>query len=296
MNSGNLIEYIKSQIKHGGVLIRLLMLFIFVFIVLMLFKGIFVLAGKADWYESLFYWLSVSTNWREMIYKPWTLITAIFIHADFGHLFWNAMILYFLGQIFLVYFGEKRLLSTFVLGAIFGFLIEVLVYAIFKDGGNGSIVGASGGILALVGAILYYRPKTPIKLFFFIEVPFWVLALLLILGDLAGMGSGDQVAHLAHLGGLLFGILSAVNTVNSHQFMNRFDRWLSLDFKTRKKAPKFKVHTNKKKTSQMTDSEYNKMETDRQKKVDAILDKISKSGYDSLSKSEKDFLFKQSQQ
>jgi membrane associated rhomboid family serine protease len=232
-------------------------------------------------------------SFPELLYRPWTLITNLFGHGDLGHFAFNMIMLYMTAKIFVPFFGERRLLTTYLLGGIFGALLHMVSYLIFPifDGVTAApIIGASGAIAALIGALVYYKPTLKIKLFFAIEIPFWVFGLLFIISDIMALTSEDGIAHFAHLGGAFFGMISVINVSKSTNFMNRFDALFSKDFSF-KRQPKMKVYRNSE-ARQMTDDKYNANKANKQKQMDAILDKISANGYESLSKKEKDFLFK----
>lgn len=232
----------------------------------------------------------------EILYKPWSVLTSLFTHGGFYHIALNMLMFYFVGQLFLTYFSQRKLVLTYVLGGIAGGVLHILSYDIFpylQHLDPASTIGASGAVYAFFGAILFYRPTVNVQLFFGINIPFWILALFFVLGDFASLTRLDGIAHFAHIGGFLFGIVSMIGVANRSQFMNRFERWAyGIDFKSLfKRKPKMKVYRNKD-YRQMNDDEYRDAKASEQERVNAILDKISKGGYDSLSKSEKSFLFK----
>ncbi|HIP37138.1 MAG TPA: rhomboid family intramembrane serine protease [Crocinitomix sp.] len=295
MNNSNFIDYIKNAYKTGGVIIKILMINAFVF----LFYILLIIIGKLFFIEqisSIFKWIFVLPGtFAELLYKPWTLVSNLFAHYSLGHFFWNMIMFYFTAKLFVPFFGEKRLLSTYIFGGVFGGLIHILSYLIFpffSEQIPAEVVGASGAIAALIGALVYYQPHLKIKLFFMIEIPFWVFGVFFILSDLLYLTRADGIAHFVHLGGAVFGVLSVLKVNQSSNFMNTLDRWVSFNFSF-KRQPKMKVYRNSD-AKKMNDDFYRDNKAKKQKQVDAILDKISKHGYDSLSKKEKDFLFKYS--
>ena len=200
---------------------------------------------------------------------------------------------YFTAKLFVQFFGNTRLLSTYIFGGIFGGLIHILSYLIFPYFANqapSSIVGASAAVSAIVGALVFYKPELKVRLFFAIEVPFWVLGLLFIAGDIINLTAEDGVAHFAHLGGVAFGILSVLKANQSSNFMNTLDKLVTFNFSI-KRQPKMKVYRNSE-TKKMSDEQYNSNKANKKEQMDVILDKISEHGYERLSKKEKDFLFK----
>lgn len=241
-------------------------------------------------------WFAAPGNPELLLYKPWTLITQLFTHGDFMHLLFNMVGLYFTSSIFVQFFGEKRLVSTYFLAGIFAYLFHIGCYYLipaFKVEVVNGLVGASGSIMAIFAAIAFYKPNFKVMLFGAIKMPLILIAAIYILIDLRSAFSPDGIAHLAHLGGALFGALSVININSSKNFMNRFDRWLSkFKWPSFKRKPKMKVY--KSAAKEMTDEEYNEARKDHKKRIDAILDKISKKGYEGLSKEEKEILFNES--
>jgi membrane associated rhomboid family serine protease len=294
MQNNNFISYLKNIYHTGGLVIKIMMIntFVFLFFVLLSTISKLFMVNAISIYEWLFV---MPGNFMALLYKPWTIITNLFAHAGFGHFFWNMLMFYFTARLFVQFFGEKRLLSTYLFGGIFASLIHVLSYLIFPALSNipaANILGASGSIAALIGALVYYQPHLKIRLFFMLEIPFWVFGLLFILSDLLYLGDADGIAHFAHLGGVLFGVLSVLKINQPGNFMNTLDQLVSFNFSF-KRQPKMKVYRNTD-TRKMSDEFYRENKAKKQQQVDAILDKIAKHGYESLSKKEKDFLFKYS--
>ncbi|MEO9531737.1 MAG: rhomboid family intramembrane serine protease [Crocinitomicaceae bacterium] len=246
-------------------------------------------------------WLAAPGNPADLLYKPWTLITQLFTHGDFAHLAFNMIALFFTTQFFYHFFGQKRLLPTFILGGIFAYLFHIGCYYLipsFKVSVVHGLLGASGSIMAIFMACAFYQPKFKVALFGVIQLPLFLIAGLYIIGDLRGVFLDDGVAHLAHLGGGVFGALSIVNLHKSNNLltviMNFFTKFKlpKMPKFSFKRKPKMKVY--KTQARDLKDEEYNASKAEHQKRVNAILDKISKKGYESLSKEEKDILFNES--
>jgi membrane associated rhomboid family serine protease len=294
MQNHNIITYIKEQFNTGGMIKRILLINVAVFVALLLIKVITVLFKIESYYSTITNFIFVMPgSFDDLIYRPWTMVTSLFTHEKFDHFFWNMLMFYFTSKLFVQLFTEKRLLSTYLLTGMFGSLIYMLSYVVFPFFNGAevySLIGASGAINGLIGAMIYYKPQLKIKLFFSLEVPFWLIGLIFIGGDLLSLTSNDGIAHFAHLGGALFGVISVLNVDSPHNFMNKIDKILSTKL-TFKKQPKMKVYRNSD-ASKMSDDQYNVNKVTKQKQMDAILDKISSNGYESLSKKEKDFLFK----
>lgn len=201
------------------------------------------------------------------------------------------LFLYFSGKLFETLFTQKQLLYTYLFGGIFGGIVELIAHAIFPSLQNESviIVGGSGSIMAIFATLSFYRPNLTISIFGLFSTRLIFIAAAFILSDLISLGMNDGTAHFAHIGGVLFGVLTVVFM---KQFFNFYEQISS--FRTFRKK---KTHLKVKKTSKTvfkTDEEYNLEKRMKQEKTDAILDKIAKSGYESLSTAEKEFLFNQS--
>ena len=293
MQKNSILDFLKSQYKYGGMLVKIIMANAIVFVLLMLLKIVSQLFLVNGLHNTIGEFLAMPGTFRALLFKPWSIITALFTHFEFGHFFWNMLMLYFTSKLFVQFFGNTRLLSTYVFGGVFGGLVHILSYLIFPYFANqepASIVGASAAVSAIVGALVFYKPELKVRLFFAIEVPFWVLGLLFIAGDLINLTAEDGVAHFAHLGGVAFGIISVLKANQPNNFMNKLDKLFSMTFSFKRK-PKMKVYRNSE-TKNMTDQQYNSNKANKKQQMDAILDKISAHGYERLSQKEKDYLFK----
>nr|WP_293301590.1 rhomboid family intramembrane serine protease [Allomuricauda sp.] len=239
-------------------------------------------------------WFHLPKDFLEFFGQPWSLITYSFFHAGLGHIFWNMLMLYFTGRIFLNLFDNQRFLNVYFLGVIIGGIVFLLSYNIFPTllNTNTALIGASAGVTAVLIFICAYIPNQEVRVIFF-NVKLWYVGVFFVLVDLIQIPYGGNVGgRLAHLGGALLGYVYARQLLNGKDIgvgFTRFREAIAQLFKPReKKAPMKTVY--KKDTSGKRSGDYDKMA--RQKKIDSILDKISKSGYESLSKEEKDFLFK----
>lgn len=222
-----------------------------------------------------------------IFYKPWTLLASLFAHFGFWHLLSNLLFLYFAGSTYEKFYGPKRMLHLYMLGGVAGNLTEIAAHLIFPalQGSFFSVVGASGAIMAVFMALAIGQPQLQVQLFGILPLRIYMLAIFFFLKDLSAVGTADAVAHFAHIGGALFGIWSI------QQFWHiRLSRpWLGFQFSG--KQPRMKVQ---KGGRPLTDEQFRAKKQEKQARLDTILDKISKKGYDALSKDEKDFLFQQS--
>ncbi|WP_437372052.1 rhomboid family intramembrane serine protease [Maribacter litoralis] len=240
-------------------------------------------------------WFELPNDIVGIAFQPWSIVTYSFFHGGIGHLFWNMLLIYFVGRIFLNLFDAKRFLNVYILGVILGGLFFVLGYNIFPAffNTNAYLIGASAGASAVLIFVCTYLPNQEVRVIFF-NVKLWVVGALVVLSDLVQLPISNSGGHLAHLGGAFLGYLYASQLAKGNDIGSGFSRFMDSIanlFKKEKKAPLKTVYKNKR-TSNSTSSAADYDKKTHQKKIDAILDKISKSGYESLSKAEKDFLFK----
>jgi len=298
MGNNTLLDRLKHEFKIGGIVKQLILINAIVFLSLILLEVFAKLFNVEFVYVFIFKMLALPGDLSDVIFQPWSIITNIFVHSGLSHFFWNMLVLYFIGRLYTQFFSDNRLLVTFIIGGVVGSLLQVSSYYIFPYFENAPhlpVVGASGAVYALIGAILYYRPRLEINLFI-ITVPFWIIGMLFILSNIVSLTTispSGGVAYFAHVGGVAFGFISVMNLNSSKQFTNRMVRfWENTKWKNPfKRRTKFKIYKNED-IRKMSDDEYRGTKKGNQEKVNAILEKISKGGYDSLTKAEKEFLFK----
>ena len=246
--------------------------------------------------NTLLYWFELPKDFFAFLSKPWTLVTYGFFHSGFGHIFWNMIMLYFTGRIFLNLFDSKKFINVYFLGIIIGGLIFLVSYNVFPTllNKNTALIGASAGVTAVLIFICTYIPNQEVRLFGVLNLKLWYIGAFFVLADLIMIPSGGNIGgRLAHLGGAFLGYFYARQLTKGNDIGAGFENFLTILgnlFKPGKKSPLKTVHRKKKASGAKGSVDYDK--ATRQKKIDAILDKISKSGYESLSKAEKDFLFK----
>lgn len=245
--------------------------------------------------DAVLNWFELPEDINEFITKPWTLVTYSFFHGSLGHIFWNMLLLYFFGRIFLNLFDNQRFLNVYFLGVIFGGLLFMLGYNIFPMllSTNAILIGASAGVSAILIFVCAYIPSREVRIIFF-NIKLWQLAVFVVLKDVISLSMGSNVGGmLAHFGGILLGYVYATQLLKGNDIGSGFTKlWNGVAqlFKPREKKAPLKTVYKKKTAKGKTKVDYDKAA--HQKKIDDILDKISKSGYESLSKAEKDFLFK----
>ncbi|WP_111306859.1 rhomboid family intramembrane serine protease [Confluentibacter sediminis] len=238
-------------------------------------------------------WLELPSDFGAFILKPWSIITYAFIHYDFLHILFNMLWLYIIGQWFLNLFSPKLALNVYFLGAICGGWLFMLGYNLFPSiFGKSYLVGASASVRALLIFLCAYMPNKDIR-FFTINIKLWYFGLAIIVFDVIGVFGVNSGGNLAHLGGALLGYMYAKQYLKGNDIGRGFGKFMDACisfFSFSKKSPLKTVHKNKSKVGGYTKADFD--EFNHQKKIDVILDKISKSGYDSLTAEEKEFLFR----
>ena len=234
-------------------------------------------------------WFELLPEWWSLLYRPWTFITYSFFHAGFFHLFWNMLLLYYMGQFLLNLFRPSMFYNVYFLGVLAGGILFLLSYRIFPvfSSQTPPLIGASAGVMAVLVFMATYSPDQIIRLFIF-NIPLKYLAIGFVVLDLIQIPYGNAGGHLAHLGGAGLGFVYARQLLNGTDIGSGFENLWRGFFGLFKPKPLRTVHRNtvtKPQASKNTDQET----------IDKILDKISQSGYDSLSKKEKEILFKAGQ-
>ena len=237
-------------------------------------------------------WFQLPQDFIEFLGQPWSLITYSFFHAGIGHIFWNMIMLYFAGRIFLNLFDSQRFLNVYFLGVIVGGAVFLLSYNVFPTLLNtqAALIGASAGVTAVLIFVCAYIPNQEVRIIFF-NVKLWYVGAFFVLVDLIQIPYGGNVGgRLAHLGGAALGYIYARQLLNGRDIGAGFTKLTNVIaqwFKPREKKAPMKTVYKKNVSKNKNKAEYDKAAN--QRKIDAILDKISKSGYESLSKAEKDF-------
>lgn len=240
-------------------------------------------------------WFELPKDFFDFLTRPWTLVTYAFLHGGLWHLFFNMLMLYYVGRIFLNYFGSRRFINVYFLGLMLGGLFFLTAYNIFPAfyQSQSPLIGASAGVMAVLIFICTYLPGQEVRVFFF-TLKLWYVGAFFVILDLVLIPLNDNPGgRIAHLGGALLGYLYARRAAQGGDLGAGFSKMLDalggLFEKRPRKAPMKTVYRKEaRKQSQPVD--YDKQT--RQRKIDGILDKISKSGYESLTQAEKDFLFK----
>tara|TARA_R110000782_G_scaffold80846_4_gene159866 strand:+ start:76447 stop:77340 length:894 start_codon:yes stop_codon:yes gene_type:complete len=290
----SIIDDLKHQYKTGTALIKFIFINVAVFILVHLIGLLIFFFTGVSGSSMVAYWLALPADFGQLILKPWSIITYMFLHEGFLHIAFNMLILYFGGQIFLQFLDAKKLIGTYILGGISGGLLFILtfnIFPVFNEIVSGALaLGASASVMAVLIAIAAYVPNYSIRLMLLGNVKLKYIALFYVIMDIISIPQGNAGGHIAHLGGAFFGFYFIYRLRNGKDItvgVNRLLNYIAHLFSSKRKMKV--VYKNPGKTK--SDVAYNAQKATNQQKIDAILDKISKSGYDSLSKEEKAILF-----
>ena len=293
-----IIEDIKLKIRSGNPITRLIIINVTVFLIISLLRIILFLTGgfATTFVNFIIDNISLPLSLQGLIHKPWTLITYMFTHIEVMHILWNLIIMYWFGQILSEYTSPKKIIPLYLMGGVAGGLITILLVSIipvFQPYIGSPMVGASAGITALIIASATLVPNYRMNLLFIGPVKLIYVAIFVLFFDILNVATFDNIGgNIAHLGGALMGYVFVIEYKKGRDWtswINRFFDWVKRLFKPSTKS-KMKVAYKR----SVSDEEYNANRKVTQEQIDIILDKISKSGYESLSKSEKEILFKAS--
>ena len=279
---------IKTRYFRGNALIRLIFINVAVFLVASVINVFGTLFGLNP--GALFRFFELPSNLLTLVTRPWTIITYMFFHLDFFHILFNMLWLYWFGNMFLRRFSEKQLVSVYFLGGILGGFCYIVLYnllPVFSSIAHLSyLLGASASVLAIVVATALRDPNDEVLLMFLGAVKLKYIAVFVVLLSFLNVVSENAGGNIAHLGGAFFGFLFIYfykkGTDITRWLSNISDKIISL-FKPKSK---FKVRRN-----ENIDMQFNRKKKANMDEVDAILDKMKRTGYDGLSTEEKRKLF-----
>ena len=234
--------------------------------------------------------LSLSNDIWEVFLNPWTIITYGFLHYSLTHLFFNMLVLYILARTFANLYRPRMALKIYVLGIISGAVFFSLATSLFPGilNINGPLVGASAGVRACIIFLCVYMPDKLVG-FFTLRFKLKYLGIAMIVLDLPGLLSANSGGTVAHIGGYAMGFYFAYQLQKGREIGQFLDN--ILDYLSNKKRPLKKAYRKKPKKNTPKPKK-NQNAFTHQKQIDLILDKIGKSGYESLTQEEKDFLFR----
>lgn len=285
-------DTIRYQFRMSDTVVRLIIVNVSVFAVLRVINAVsWLFLHPVLELQTVSYWLAVPAGLDRLLFRPWTLFTYMFLHWDLQHVLLNMIWLYWFGRILQEYLGAKRLLATYLMGGLSGACLYILSYnliPLFAPSLPAAMaMGASASIMAITIAAATLLPDYRISLLFIGEVKLKWLALAILLIDLINISSSNAGGHISHLGGALYGFIF----IRMLQKGTDLSAGLQRLFSTRPGNPRMRtVH----RSERGSDNSFLTGKKDRQQRLDEILDKISRTGYDSLSKEEREFLFRAS--
>jgi membrane associated rhomboid family serine protease len=286
---------IKTSFKSGNSLIKLIYINFAVFIFMTLSAVFGFLLRNPEIPDKTIELLSVPSSLSALILRPWTVFTYMFVHKDIWHIIFNMLWLYWFGIIFLEYLDQRKLVAVYIMGGLSGavlYIVSFNIFPAFADVVNESVaIGASASVMAIVIAIAAYVPDYVVNLFLLGRVKIKYIALAIFLLTSVMDFSVNSGGKLAHIGGALFGYLYSLNLRRGRDMGRGLNKLIDNVVTLFRPGKKLKV-THKRPANEY---DYNRMKNEYQAQINAILDKISKGGYDSLTREEKELLFKESQ-
>jgi membrane associated rhomboid family serine protease len=282
---------LKEFLLNGTYLSRLLLINISIWFVISFIRVLFTLAGQPEDFfltEVIYKYLGAPSAPGLLTVYFYTILTYNFVHVEFFHLLFNMLWLYWMGRIFTEYLSQKQLLLVYLLGGVSGFVVYLAAFNFFPGflpiAAYSRLIGASASVMAVVTAIAFHTPHYTINLLFFGRIRLVYLAIGLFIIDFLMISSNNPGGHLAHIGGGLFGYF--------------YSNGLRKNWFSKIRLPHFgrrsRLKTTYRSGSIRSDEAYNRQKHLQQEEIDRILDKIKHSGYQSLSASEKETLFKAS--
>ncbi len=313
-----IIDDIKYHFRNGGMVTQLIFVNLAVYLFLTVSYVFMALFEQLGLYNQIVRYLEVPASVTNLLWQPWSLVTYMFTHTGIWHIAFNMLILYWMGVRLVDFVGNRRILPIYIYGGLFGAMLYILCFNLFPlfstSVADSYMLGASAGVMAILVALATYSPDYSIRLLLLGMVKMKYIALFFVLTDFVYIVSANAGGHIAHLGGALFGYLYIKQLQAGTDWAKGFNRLVDSIVgsgdKSHQRRPVKETSTmgtyrpkvvykregnishsmKKKKKKQPLDAK------DKQARIDQILDKISASGYDSLSKEEKEFLFKASKE
>jgi membrane associated rhomboid family serine protease len=281
---------IKRLFAQGSIVAKFIYINVGVFILLRLLVVVCTLFQVRG--INLIEYLQMPSSFKMLVYRPWTVFTYMFVHLDALHILFNMLWLYWFGRIFLQFFTERQFGGLYIAGGVAGAVFFLLAYQLFpyfrNVAGISFLIGASASVMAIVFAAAFYRKNYEINLLFFGRIKLIYLALFALIIDLLSVVSTNAGGHIAHIGGALFGILFATQLQQGKDLTVSVNRLIDRMVNFGKRRPaRMKVTYQR----QETDADYNMRKRYEADTLDEILDKLKRSGYESLSSEEKKALF-----
>ena len=291
---GGFLTDLKNGFNRGSISLQFIYINAGVFVVTTLVSVFLMLfnMGGASWME----YLELPAYIPQLLSRPWTLFTYMFLHNGALHLLFNMLWLYWFGQLFLSFFSARHFRGLYLLGGLCGGLFYLLAYNVFPYFTpyiyGSYLLGASASVLAVVVATAVREPEYRVNFMFIGAVRLKYVALFMVVTDLLFVTSGNGGGHIAHLGGALAGwwfAWSLRKGTDVTKWINVVFDWFTGGFRVKlnPKKPKMKVNRG----GRTEDYDYNARKKRQSEEIDRILDKLKQSGYSSLTNEEKKRLF-----
>ncbi len=274
---------IKNALRgSNGALIRLIIINISVWLLVNIISSVMAVKGDASGQALLVNYLALPDELGLLPYRFWTIISYMFLHTGLMHLLGNMLMLWFLGRVFSDLLGGARMTGVYIIGGICGGILFITVENLL-DNGPSNLQGASAAVMAIVIAAAAYSPDYTMFPFGFQMKLKWLALIAFLLTSVIDLAANTG-GKVSHIGGALFGFIYGTQLRQGRSFMEKF----SGIFKRSNKNLRVEYS----RSAKVDDKVYNERKISIRKQVDEILDKISRSGYDSLNKEEKEFLQK----
>ncbi|MCS6934318.1 MAG: rhomboid family intramembrane serine protease [Chitinophagales bacterium] len=289
MLTGSLRGDIEHQLRYGSTTVKIIWVNVAVFLAVSLLRVVAFFTGWEAPVNFVLRECMAPASFSDAIRHPWSLIIYSFFHINIFHILFNMLWLYWFAGILVTYHTERRILPLYLCGALLGwalFAMAVNFIPVLRPGGKAALLGASAGIMAVVWAAVTFNPSHTVNLLFIGRLKVIYVALIAMLIDFLAVADGKAGTWFAHLGGALMGWMY-VRLLRTGVDLFRPLQWIG-----QKNVAKASMCVNK---QQPRKHAAQKRSADEQKRLDEILDKISASGYESLTREEKEFLFRYSQ-
>ncbi|WP_421763523.1 rhomboid family intramembrane serine protease [Ekhidna sp.] len=298
MNGGIKEEFSNAWSKPNNAVVQLILINLIVFVAARVFKVFFDLSGATDTFFFLFRKLQLPADVGSFLLQPWSIVTYFFTHYDFFHVLFNMLFLFWFGRIIQEFLNSKRVIALYVLGGLAGGLLYMFIYnflPFYSDRVSESLMlGASAGVFAIVVGAAVFMPNYTFFLLFIGPVKIKYIAIFYVFMSFIGTTGANAGGEIAHLGGALVGWLY-ISQLNKGTDLGAWViSFISFVKSMFKPQPKIKVtHRggNRRATTKGSSKSASPTSSTPQAEIDAILDKISEKGYESLSKDEKQKLF-----
>lgn len=302
--SSSILDDIKREFRQGNMVTRLIMVNVGVFLAINLVRLLIFFGSPSGAisdarFVRLLDFVAMPMDPEHLLMRPWTVITYMFLHVQLLHILFNMLFLFWFGRILFQFVGNRKILPIYVYGGLVGAFLAVLAAQLpqLAPYSAGIMLGASAGVMAILAAAATTAPDYTVFLLFIGPVRLKYIALItIVVLDLLAIPSLDNVGgHIAHIGGALLGFVFIRQSQRGRDWslgFNRVFEWFTGLF-SRRRQPRVVYRSEKRQASPKRRARYEK---GKQEQLDEILDKIARSGYDNLTKEEKEFLFRVSKE